>query len=98
MEISQHTSADRITVAKLCGAARRHGASDPLDQAAAVAELREISTDTHLLAHAAAGDPAEYYHAKLTALLGAVGADLHEAAEIYAARHRGPRTNLGTVA
>jgi hypothetical protein len=89
VELGKHGSRERITVARLSGTAERYAAQrDGFDLDAAVAELRAISTDRHLLAHAADAyvDPAAYWPAEtVAALLEAAGADLDEARALHAA-------------
>lgn len=70
----------------MTGVAERHAHKrDALDMDTAVAELRAISTDIHLLSHAATSytDPEAWWPAAAT-ILEAAGADLAEARAIWA--------------
>jgi hypothetical protein len=55
-----HHRDDGIKIAKVCGIVARHAERPPLDMAAAVAEIRAVTTDPHLLGHAWRWPPAIY--------------------------------------
>ncbi len=83
METAKHASADRIRIAALTGTAERHAVlkiRGGYDREAAIAELHEVSTDPHLLAHAI-GSTRHWMYRTLRALLveaGATESDLDE--------------------
>jgi hypothetical protein len=98
VETSKHRQPDRIRIAGLAGTIERHAyrvtrSEGTVDEA--VAELHTISTDPHLLAHAA-GDPARSTYSVRLRILEAAGAAMAEVDQIWSARHgRATRVNLG---
>lgn len=80
MRLPSHNSRDRITVSKLSGTSSRHAShlhqqpDRAVAVAEAVAELRSISTDKHLIAHATVGTRSHGYELRRELLLAA-GAD-----------------------
>lgn len=79
MEPPAHTQRDRIIIAQVSGTAAHHAVtfmSPPggsLDSA--VAELRSVTVDAHLLGHGCVG-PDSWLHEVTRALLEAAGADV----------------------
>ncbi len=76
---ASHNQDDRIAIASLSGAVRRlayplYRGYDTYDEQAALAELRSISTDGHLLAHATSGTK-HFLHPATKHLLLAAGAN-----------------------
>lgn len=91
MDSKQHSEGERAAIARLAGVARRHAslrhaATGGYDPAAAVAELQQISTDAHLLAHATTY-PQDFLFAATRDLLEVAGADRSEL-EAIAARQQ----------
>lgn len=80
MESGKHTPADRLTIAQVSGLAR-HRDTDHRDRwPGLVAQMHAVTTDPHLLAHAAyRGAPAA-----TDTLLELAGADMVEVARIRA--------------
>jgi hypothetical protein len=76
METAGHDRRDQLVIAALTGIASRHAGLKTrggYDQAAAVAELHEVSTDPHLLAHATQV-PKHWQYRTIKAMLIAAGA------------------------
>lgn len=84
---ASHNRADRLTIAALCGTVQRwagHILRGNLDYPAeAIAELHTISTDPHLIAHAAL-ETRHWQHSTIEALLLLAGAGAKDMAEIVA--------------
>lgn len=76
MESGKHNRADRIRIAQVSGLARHRDTQHRDRWDTLIAQLREVTADPHLLAHAAASDdPPE-----VDELLRLAGADMEEVA------------------
>jgi hypothetical protein len=95
VEIARHRKAERVTVAQLVGSAHRIAALTDVPPDYPTSVLRAISTDVHLLSHAAANTPDQWPGPRMRELLLAAGADQAQIDAIETERATPRRTNLG---
>ncbi len=97
MKTPHHDTADRIRIASVKGALSNLAGKvrrGEMDETAAVAELRDITTDPHLLAHGL-GRPGKWATGSVVLQLAlAAGVDVDEAQRIHDEMHPPGRHGL----